>query len=581
MGEVTRERKWGLALFGLPFFGIGIGFLILSVIPTLFEAQQMADWPSMQGTLASARLNSSTSDGSTTYGVEATYSYQVNGTSYSNDRVAISSGSDNVGSFQQDLGRHLEHLYRTEQPVTVYYNPANPAEAVLDRTLRWDLLGFKLIFVLVFGGVGLALIIFGLRGKQVIDSPEAIEKPWMRNPDWADNRIRSGARGGLYGIWAFAILWNLISAPAIFGFLEVKDKEGIVAYLILIFPFVGLLLLNWAIRSTLAWRKFGYTPLTLDPFPGAIGGDVGGEVFLNIPFDPKMTCEVTLSSLYSYISGSGKNRSRHERVEWQDSGYAKVERAVKGIRLEFRFAVPEGHRESEAHSDSYYLWRVNLRSEMPGADLDRSFEIPVYATGEKSRRIKIDSANEVPMGEARPRAETLLPLRQSGITTELYYPMLRHSGSALIGIIFGSAFGGTGLFLLDKSLFMGIVFSAVGGIILLAALYSALNSLRIVLNGRTISTTRSLLGIPVITRQAAYHEVRSVDIKKGMTTSQGNKHKIHYKVVARSHNGEVLLAEKIDSHSKAKLVVGFFRERLGLKPEKREEDEVEFVIGVE
>ncbi len=586
MRREQRIRSWGLALFGLPFFGVGIGFLLFSVIPSLYEAQQMAAWPSVEGRLNSAQLTSNSSDGSTTYGVEADYSYRVNGTDYRSGRVAINSGNDNIGDFQQQLGRRLERLYRNNLPVTVFYNPADPAEAVLDRTLRWGLLGFQMIFVLVFGGAGLGMIIYGLRGKRVIEHPEGEQRAWLKNPEWADNRIRSSARGGLYGIWAFAILWNLISAPAIFGFLEVREKEGAIAYLILVFPFVGLLLLSWALRASLAWRRFGYTPLTLDPFPGAIGGDVGGEVLLNLPFDPKMLCEVTLSSLYSYVSGSGKNRSRRERVEWQDSGYAKVERAASGVRLLFRFAVPQGQRESEGHSDSYYLWRLNIKAELPGVDLDRSFEIPVYATAERSRLIKVDTANEMPQGSPQLRAEALLPLRQSGMQTALYYPMLRNIGSALIGVILGCAFAGAGIFMWGKAgqaggqlYFMGGVFTLVGSFVVLAALYSALNALRVVLDGRSITVTRSVLGIPVRTKQAFYHDVRTVEVKRGSMSSQQGKQRINYKVIARTRNGELMLAEQINSHSKAKLVAEFFRQKLKLKEQER--DHSTLVIEVE
>ena len=40
-------------------------------------------------------------------------------------------------------------------------------------------------------------------------------------------------------------------------------------------------------------------------------------------------------------------------------------------------------RESDADqsNNSYNLWRLNMQAELPGTNLDRDFEIPVYATG--------------------------------------------------------------------------------------------------------------------------------------------------------------------------------------------------------
>ena len=357
------------------------------------------------------------------------------------------------------------------------------------------------------------------------------------------------------------------------------------ALLILLFPAVGLVLLTLAVRKSLEWRRFGATPLRLDPFPGAIGGDVGGEVLLNIPYDPQLVCEVTLSSLYSYVSGSGKNRSRHERVEWQDSGRARVERAADGMQLQFRFAVPAGQHESEEQSSSYYLWRLNIKAELPGVDLDRDFEIPVYATGERARSISIDSVQQVVRGAAPLSAEALLPLRREGMGLVLYYPMLRRPLHSLLGVVFGGIFAGTGLFLWSKAAheggmlyLMAGIFTLVGGGIVLGGLYSALNALRVELDGRRLTVTRSLLGIPLWRRQVSYHEVRTVTERRGATTQQGNRHQIDYKVVAETTAGEMVLAELLDSHSKAKLVAGFFREKLKLKGMKAEQ---ELVIEVE
>jgi hypothetical protein len=587
--QVKRERSWGLGLFGLPFFGVGIGFLLFSVLPTLYDGWRMASWPSSMATLSQAQLTRSTSDGSTTYGVAARYRYQVAGRDYQGERVAINSGSDNIGDFQQQLGSRLEHLYRNNLPVTVYYNPVAPSEALLDRSLRWGLLGFKLIFVVIFGGVGLGLIIIALRGKKVIDTPEAAAKPWLRRVEWADNRIRSNARSGLYAIWGFAIFWNLVSLPALFGVAPVWQKQGAVALLILLFPAVGLLLLSWAVRKSLEWRRFGPTPLRLDPFPGAIGGDVAGEVLLNIPFEPQLVCEVTLSSLYSYISGSGKNRSRHERLEWQESGYARVERAANGVRALFRFAVPAGLHESEEHSSSYYLWRLNIKAELPGVDLDRDFEIPAYATGARAHGISVESAQERPRGVPEPSVESLLPLHREGIGLVLHYPMLRRPLHSLLGVLFGGVFGGVGLFLWGEAqreggmlYLMSAVFTLVGGGIALAALYSALNALRVELDGHRLSVTRSVLGLPIKRRQVNYLEVWEVQERRGATTQQGNKHRIDYRVVAITTAGELVLAEQLDSQSKAKQVAEFFRKQLKLKGKaKAKAGEAELVIEVE
>ena len=83
-------------------------------------------------------------------------------------------------------------------------------------------------------------------------------------------------------------------------------------------------------------------PVTLDPFPGSIGGHVGGTVDINLPFDQNAKFLLTLTNIHRYVSGSGKNRSRQEKARWQDVIVAHAEPGSKGTRLTFRFDVPEG-----------------------------------------------------------------------------------------------------------------------------------------------------------------------------------------------------------------------------------------------
>ncbi|MEW8693322.1 MAG: DUF3592 domain-containing protein [Candidatus Thiodiazotropha endolucinida] len=572
MRKEKRTRSWFLVIFGLPFFAVGVFFLFTTII-AIYTSMEMGAWHQTQGTLTSANLRRNRSSDTTTYEAEASFRYRVDGVEYQHDRVAIHSGSDNIGDFQQQLGRKLENLHQRHQSVTVYYNPNDPSEAVLDRGIRWEMLRFKAIFIVVFGAAGLGLIIFGLRGKRVIDTPESAEKPWLARPEWADNRILSGARTGVYVLWFITVIWNALSIPAAIAVPEVWRKEGELALIILLFPLVGLVLLYWALRKVREWRRFGATPLVMDPFPGAIGGDLGGEFEFNVPYQPKMACEVTLSSLYSYVSGSGKNRSRHEEVKWQDSGYAQVEPAGRGMRLRFRFSVPEGLQPSEEESGDFYLWRLNIKSEIPGVDLDRSFTIPVYATAEKSRFHNLDSAMEVPEGVAELSAESLLPLRRNGRLQELFFPMFRQPGVSLVFTVVGIVFAITGVILWGKAeqegggfYFMSGIFTFLGSFAAVAGLYMLFNTLYVAWDGKQVLSIRRLLGITIRWKNAQYYELRAIKLNKGTTSNQkGDSHQINYHVVAETTKGEMVLAENLDSHSKAKLVVEFFRKQFSLE----------------
>jgi hypothetical protein len=401
-------------------------------------------------------------------------------------------------------------------------------------------------------------------------SPEVVDKPWLKNPDWKDGKVRSGAKTGMKAIWFFALIWNLISAPLLFQFMDIWQQKGAVALVALLFPLVGLGLLWWAIKLTLEWRKFGRTPMKMDPFPGSIGGDVAGEIFLSMRHDPAQVYQVTLSCLYSYVSGSGKNRSRHEKVIWQDSGYARSALDMVGVKLAFRFQVPAGLEETDDKEESdYHLWRLNLHAEMDGADLDRDFEIPVYATSETARRISVLSAKEQPLGVRPQTIESILPISDKGRYIQVRYPMFRKPLQSAGVLLFGAIFGGVSLFLLGLAekegmmiYFMAAIFGLFSVGIKLGGVYMTLNSLLVTLDGQKLTSLRSILGIPVSNKIIHYDDVLSVISKKGSTTQNGKKHKINYRIVATHAGGEVTLAEQLDSHSKANQAIEYFKARL-------------------
>jgi hypothetical protein len=569
--HTKTRRSLLLVIFGLPFFLFGTGLLVFFVIPSVHDYSRMQSWLSVPGKLTTASLSPGGSSSSGTQKVEARYRYTIEGVGYTNDRVAITTASDNIGDFQKKLGGQLVRQYRSGQPVTVWYDPADPYDSILNRDMRWGLFAFKIAFVLVFGGIGLVFIIIGLRGRKVNTAPAIMEKPWLKNPDWKDGIVTSGAKLGVIGAWVFAVVWNLVSFPVAFKIGEIWLDKGPLALVALVFPVVGIGLLFWAIKVTLGWRRFGRTPLTMDPFPGAIGGDVGGEIQLGPYHGTGNTAyKVTLSCIYSYMSGSGKNRSRSEDIVWQDEGYARPVAGVSGLKLQFRFRVPDKLAESDDQEDSsYHLWRLHLHAELDGVDLDRDFELPVYATGQNSSHVLMLSTDEQPAGKSPQTIESILPFTHSGRGIEIYYPALRKPLPGLMLVLFGGVFAAVGVFLWQKAVtegvmlnFMSIMFSLVGLAVLIGGIYTLLNSLRVTLDGMHVTSVRSIVGIPVSRKIVDYDRVLSVSRKKSGSMQKGSKHQIDYHIIARYDGGEVTLAEHLTSYSKTNQVIEFFKRQL-------------------
>ena len=549
MAKSTR-KNWAILLFSLPFAGIGIGFLVLSIIPTLYEWRQMSSWPETQATVISAELQSHQGDDSTTYEATGNYQYQIGGNSYTAVRLGISGGADNVGDWHQQMDEKLRYSLHNNSPISIYYSPDNPAEAIVDRQPRWGLLGFKMIFVLAFGGVGIGLLWWSIKNRnKVIDIPEAGDKPWLGHKDWASATILSDAKAKHYLLWGVTLIWNLISSPLLFAIPKELEKGNNAIFIAAVFPLIGVALFIWAVKTTRRWLGIGATPLTLDPYPGSIGGQVGGSIETNIHYSAAHEFPITLSCLYSYVSGSGKNRSRKESVKWQTQGFAQAEPAGRGSRLKFSFDLPAGLPESESKDERYHFWRLSLKSQGLAVDMDRNFELPVFNTATSSRDIRVNSITHPLAQEKRDeQIESVMEMRQVSGGLELYFPRGRNAGVKLGVIVFGLVFLGSGIGAgaMGAPIIFPITFGLIGGGVVLGGLYGLLNSLAVHIGHDGIHSQRKLLGLSIGRHAARAAEVRELRIHKGGSMTSGTEHKIFYSIKAHLiDGGKITVAESL------------------------------------
>lgn len=569
------------SLFALPFFGVGV-WMLWSVSNTFYESWDMQQWAQVEARLITAGYETHTGDDSDTYKAYARYSYSYGGGLYTGDRVTIAGGGDNIGDYQTDMGSALSAKLARGQPVTVWVNPDQPSQSIIDPGIRWGLIGFKSIFLFVFGGVGLGLLVFIWRAPKDKDAslPQYKDAPWLLNHDWQTPTIRSGSRAAMWGAWAFAAFWNLISSVTPFmAYKEVTESQNYLALIALLFPLVGIGLLTWAVRRTLEWRRFGPAPVTLDPFPGSVGGHVGGTIDLNLPFDSAAHFQVTLTSLHSYISGSGKNRSRKEKPEWQDEIVAHSDPGNKGTRLTFRFDVPAGLPETDAlqEGDDYYLWRMNVSADVPGADLDRDYDIPVYATAKSSRQLSslaVERGRDAQRDLSDASVRDLVRINQGVMGRSMFYPMGRHLMSNLFGMIFGAAFAGAGYFLIvqEGATIFGSIFGGAGALVGLMAFYMMSNSLEVSQDGTSIHTVRRWLGVPV--RRKSMHRTQFVKLRKksSMKTQKGGKHVIYYAIHMVDQKGDkMVVGQGFRGESEADAATRLIAKELGLRVKRGKE----------
>lgn len=164
----AAERKQTLiglligAVLAVPFAAAGLGILLFMTAPIVYDWARMQTWHSVPAQVESATLQSQkSSKGSTSYSVSTRYRYryQVGGVEYTGSRASLTTRADNIGSFQEQLGHRLQGAERTGEPVTVWINPAQPTESIVDRSLRPGLLALQLGLALAFAGFGGNLLV--------------------------------------------------------------------------------------------------------------------------------------------------------------------------------------------------------------------------------------------------------------------------------------------------------------------------------------------------------------------------------------------------------------------------------------
>ena len=429
MTTSKKSSKGGLLfviLFCTPFFLIGVGMAV-KVARDVARSARTSQWATVPATITAAKVRkvtSHSSDGdSTSYELTVAYTYTVDGQLQQGTRAGLSDDAP----FGITLRKRAALLSKAQVDGTTlpcYVNPDNRTEAVLFPSLMWDKVMFFMIFVIVFGGVGLGGYIGAFHYRKKARATAALrathpDEPWLQNPHWASGTIPANSKAGALAMWIFAIIWNAISLPV--GFIvpqEFADGNKL-ALIGLLFPLVGVGLLMAAIVATLRWRKYGKMQLVLNPLPGVIGGTVRGAIQVPTVVQVEKHVELTLSCGKMVTTGSGKNRSTSRHVQWQGDRLVSPSELVRTHQtlIPVEFTVPASC--SPTDPDAKIDWKLDVRAQTPGLDLAAQFELPVFQTAASDMSITEEAVAREELAQMPANTPPLLPkvtIEQHGST---------------------------------------------------------------------------------------------------------------------------------------------------------------------
>lgn len=175
-----------LAALGALFLLVGGGVMLWIGKPTLDAAKASTTWPTVDGTVTESRVETKKSNERNegpSYRAVVIYDYKVNDESYTSERIWF--GSE-VSTSKRAQMREVVDQFPEGQQTTVYYDPEDPSEAVLQPGAFFTSY-FMIIFGAVFavpGLISLLIAIFIMKPK-----PAIAEDPFGRQYDessWQD-----------------------------------------------------------------------------------------------------------------------------------------------------------------------------------------------------------------------------------------------------------------------------------------------------------------------------------------------------------------------------------------------------------
>jgi hypothetical protein len=232
----TRERL-GAAIAALAFLTLfgGLGALGLWVTGgSIYDGMRARDWTPVPAEIMHVDAGT------------ATFGYLWQERRYVSDRVGTfkPGGSTDLDDWEDRMDRLLSQAVTEKRPVTAYVNPQDPAEAMLDREIRWK-------FVLLIAGISFASFMAGVIACVAIGA-KAIG--WQARGAGVP-LLKPRAREALMQ-WGLALLWNAFMIPVSLVVIpEMLEKgEWFPVVLLSIFTLLGLLIAWGAMNTT--WSVF-------------------------------------------------------------------------------------------------------------------------------------------------------------------------------------------------------------------------------------------------------------------------------------------------------------------------------------
>ena len=380
---------------------------------------------------------------------------------------------------------------------------------------------------------------------------------------FSTHKIYSRASEQLWQIWIFTAVWNVVIWLIMFKegdrIIEAFDANP-VFYFFVIFPFVGMMLIYQAVKKTLEKRKYGRTPVVLNPFPGQVGGRCSGYLDLPLAKDSAGQATVTLTCIHHRASTDSRGRRHmHEKALWQDKVAVKLHYYGRFSRLEFAFNPPEHMPGSEDESDDYHSWQLHVQIAVKGVDYDRVFELPMKKIDDQTRaanaryQFKAEKVERFQETQDAPAPE--ISTTDGGL--RFYYGYARNKGLGLALLGFGIGLMLMGYFFFQPfKEFLPLTSLLMSATVMLIALLLSGFGLFLLANNMTVEVSpagiikqQRIFGV-LLREQIRIDELADINLKQTASSSSGHQINVWYSLQAVTKDGRrVCIGDTLASES--------------------------------
>ncbi|MDF1762628.1 MAG: DUF3592 domain-containing protein [Oleibacter sp.] len=511
----SKSASWGITVFGLCFLIPALIILVMGPLNTFRLHFLTSFWEQIPAKLISIDVKPHHGNDSTTYSLEGTYSFNYLGITYHSSQISYFNRYDNLGDWHSKSQNNILQA-AAKGRLIAWVNADNPNESYLVRDIRPSHMFLIFIFVLVFGGTGAALILYGRYSGKKPSNENGILYSVQQYTHW------------ILGFMAFIFI--TISLPAVIAIPSEMASGNAAILVALVFPLAGLGMAYAARHSLKNWRYYGRTPLLLNPYPAKNSGQIGGEITV-AHRGLKASWSVTLQCVRK-VKGTGKNSSSHETVLWQRKTQPEIREVGDKTLVRFVFSPDEELPASYQKGRTSLFWRLSLQGPQTPVKLERNFVIPVEeGVGHSTVELTAEHVSKVSkkqLIEAKKSISRQLEIREHNDEFFVVSKAGRHLSMSLWLTVMGAIFAGVGLFLFHQAAteglmlyFMGSIFSLFGVPCFFGGIFMLGRSLETSISGGVVHTKRSWFGRPLWRRKAHFHNGDQLILNKSGSMTSG------------------------------------------------------------